>query len=79
MEAIICHDEMEGYYSRRDGKLCRCREAKRGNLRRSPRDAHPKNHQLSTKKRYSPMGFVVIDPKISIMIDNYASYNIRVF
>ncbi len=25
------------------------------------------------------MSFVAIDPKISIMIDNYASYNIRVF
>ncbi len=39
----------------------------------------PKNHQPSTKKWYCSMGFVAIDPKISIMIDNYASYNIRVF
>ena len=38
-----------------------------------------KNHQPSTKKRYSAMSFIAINLKILIMIDNYANYDMRVF
>ena len=39
----------------------------------------PKNYQFSTKKKYCSMNFIAINFKISIIINNYISYNILVF
>ena len=41
--------------------------------------AKNKSLSLSTKKEYRSISFGAIDPKILIMIDNYASYNKRHF
>lgn len=40
---------------------------------------HSENHQPSTKKKYCLMSFEAIDSKFLIVINNYASYNMRVF
>ena len=40
---------------------------------------NPKNHQLLIKKKYCLISFVVTNSKILIIINNYASYNMRFF
>lgn len=51
-----------------------------GNVDHHPHSMHtPENHQLSTKNKYCSMSFVAINPKFLNLIDNYASYDMRVF
>lgn len=44
-------------------------------------DHHVMHRKSSTinKKKYYSMSFLAIDPTNLIIVDNYASYNIRVF
>lgn len=42
-------------------------------------DAQPQKLSTINKKKYGLMSFVASHPKILIMIENYASYNIQVF